>query len=344
MDDGARRRRFDNLGRRLVRKLRAAWWEAQPASWRGPAARQLGPNVWIQDERACLGDFLAELAPAPVWSGEVLRIAHIVNPFTAAAGSGHERVQAATLASMRRAKSVAGDGLAVDLIAIRHVDDDIAGLEEFVSGPPLTRTVLDVASFTKPRPFPILFDILDHGVAAAGKADVIVFTNIDINLAPHFYETLRALWRRGFDAMTINRRTVAAAYDGNGAGTDWALADSDHGRSHPGFDCFVFARAAFASFVPSQSCLGMPVVGRSLLYNMVAHAERMVMLTNVQMTYHFGNERSWRNEAYREYYRHNVQASQEVLAVLNTNASSTPRLESFLERHGERCKLRVWEI
>ena len=36
----------------------------------------------------------------------------------------------------------------------------------------------------------------------------LVYTNADICLMPHFYTSLAGLAAQGFDAMTINRRTI----------------------------------------------------------------------------------------------------------------------------------------
>lgn len=339
MSPGALLARIATRPRRALRKARRLVTKVL-LERRGPAAIRLAPNAWQQDERASLADVLAELGPEPVRPTGPLRIAHIVNPFTAPLGSGHEPAQSATLASMRRAKGLARDGLVVDLVAVRHVDDDLSGLDGFVAAPPLTRTVLDVGSFAKPRPLPILSDILERGVQASPDADVVVYTNVDINVAPHFYETLRALWAHGFDAMTINRRTVAVGYEGHASGADWMLAAADPGDSHSGFDCFVFPRRDFDSFVPSRACVGMPPVGRSLLFNMVARAQRIVMLTNVQMTYHFGNDLDWRDPVYRDYYRFNLTECRAIVQAYQGNPVCFARLDPFLEAHKEYRRLR----
>jgi len=71
------------LPRRALRKARHLAAKAL-VTRRGPAAIRLAPNTWKQDPRVILADVLGELGPEPVWPAGPLRIAHIVNPFTAA--------------------------------------------------------------------------------------------------------------------------------------------------------------------------------------------------------------------------------------------------------------------
>ena len=70
---------------------------------------------------------------------------------------------------------------------------------------------------------------------------------------------------------------------------------------HPGFDCFVFPTAWVEDFVANAACVGIGWVMRSLLYNLVVKARRMVILRNAHLTYHYGDDRPWNAPELEEY-------------------------------------------
>ena len=120
--------------------------------------------------------------------------------------------------------------------------------------------------------------------------EFVVWTNSDIHLQPPFYRVLAELIHQGYDAITVNRRTIDID---RRARSFSPLFMADSGAEHPGFDCFVFPAAMFRSFVRSRACCGAAEVMRSLLFNIVANARRFLMLTTPHMTFHLGNDQPW---------------------------------------------------
>jgi FkbM family methyltransferase len=256
-----------------------------------------------------------------------VRLVHAVNLFPEQPGS--EPVQDAVVASMREA---AADG-EVTLVNIQAAADPELTPPDFVRGSKLTRSVADLKTFARPQPLPLLFDILDGAAEFAGPNDYIIYTNSDICLRPYFYHCIRDLIALGFDAITVNRRTLG---DRTCFPVGSSLAYAETGLDHKGFDCFVFPKAAYVHYVRSETCIGRGGgMARSLLYNMVARAESMVMLKNVALTYHFGNDRAWASAIYDDYTEFN---RRQFLTVLDRLAETEParrRLQAFCSAHRE---------
>lgn len=239
-----------------------------------------------------------------------------------------EPVQDAVVSSMREA---GGDALTT-LVNVQAATDPDLTPPGFLHGRHLTRSITDIEKFDRPRQLPLLFDILDRAAELAGPDDYIIYTNADICLRPYFYQCIRDLIALGFDAITVNRRTVGdrACYPSS------SLSSADAGLYHGGFDCFVLPKAAYTSYTRSQACIGMGGgMARSLLYNMVARASHMLMLKNVMLTYHFGNDRAWSSDIYADYAEFN---RRQFLTVLDRLAQQEParrRLQEFCIAHRE---------
>jgi hypothetical protein len=266
-------------------------------------------------------------------------LAHVVNWFSGDEASG--QMQAQTARSMRLAvrqvRSYEGQAPGCDCRLLACVESGQISTIPLGFRPtqPLRRSVLDVGAFGVSRPLPLLFDILEAGAAAAEPDGFLVFTNADICLQPHFYFAVRALLAKGFDALIINRRTVdpLSAY-----GAHPELAMMETGRSHPGLDCFVFPASWVARFARSNACIGAGWVMRSLLYNLVANAGQMLILRDVNLTYHFGDDRSWESEALGDYVAFNLAEARSVLSRLVATESARAALEKFCLAHGEPLK------
>jgi FkbM family methyltransferase len=256
-----------------------------------------------------------------------VRLVHAVNLFPEQPGL--EPVQDAVVASMREAAGCGG----VTLVNVKAAADPDLTPPSFARATELTRSVADLNTFDRTQPLPLLFDILDRAAEFANLDGYIIYTNADICLRPYFYRCIRDLIALGFDAITVNRRTIGdrACYP---VGSSLALAEA--GLDHRGFDCFVFPKAAYTTYVRSQTCIGRGGgMARSLLYNLVARAEHMVMLKNVALTYHFGNDRTWASAMYADYTEFN---QRQFLTVLDRLAEEEParrRLQAFCHAHPE---------
>ncbi len=243
---------------------------------------------------------LMQMFPEPRGTGTLTppKFVHMVNLYP----EDGDGVQASTVASMLRARSAyPGD---VTLVNVQSGDDINLTPKGFQRAPDLSRTVADVVDFQVARPLPLLFDILENGATGAPPDAYLIYTNADICLRPAFYAGLAELIARGFDAIVVNRRTVGAHFADQ---PDATLLAAETGENHLGYDCFVFKRSLLARFERNEACLGMAGVGMALLYNLVAHARQMLILTNVAMTYHFGNDVDWQDDRYVALREHNYQ-------------------------------------
>jgi hypothetical protein len=254
-----------------------------------------------------------------------LRIDHVVN-FYGTTGPAR-RVQELTADSIRRAVASVRD---VRLLAVVSKTETDAVPASFKGVPQLERTIADVKHFAVRRPLPLLFDILAHGAAVAKPNSYLVFTNNDICLQPNFFSSVRSLLRCGFDCLLINRRIVEP-YEAYGKAPELAALESGH--RHGGFDCFVFPAAWVREFIFSNACVGVGFVMRSLLFNLVAKARRMLILRDAHLTYHYGDDRLWPESA--EYVDHNVAEARAVLETLSTDPSRYEALSKFCAAHGE---------
>jgi Methyltransferase FkbM domain len=262
------------------------------------------------------------------------RFAHVVHTFACPAGSNGEATQRFTFDALERAKCAARQAADIDLISVHLAGDHEFPPAIFRKARELDRTVLDVHPFEVPRRLPLVFDILERGIEAAeqASADFLVFTNADICPMPHFYEFVSRLLDLGFDSLLINRR-VAGSFPLDGR---WrALAESDYGGLHPGFDCFVFPIEFGRHLVRSDACVGAEYVMRGLLYNLVALSKDMLILTDVHATYHIGADSDAQRPELQDYTRFNQENAKAVLAALAQNPDAYLRLHDFCLNHHE---------
>jgi FkbM family methyltransferase len=300
-----------------------------------PQGNRLSENVARQAPGQPLSEVLGPAIERCVVEGRApgrYRFGHIVHTYASPAGSTGDRTQGYTFAALERAARFVGEKARVELISVHLAQDGDFPPRLFAKAPELTRTVLDIGDFRVPRRLPLLFDILEKGLAAAREAEFIVFTNADICLMPHFYEFVSTILDLGFDTLVINRRLTGTFP----ADTRWgALLESDYGGPHPGFDCFVFPTRFGARMVRSDACVGAGHVMRSLLYNLVALSENMLILTDVHATYHIGSDSDALRPEHDDYVQFNQDNAKDVLNALIENPIARRRLRDFCRNHGE---------
>jgi hypothetical protein len=241
----------------------------------------------------------------------MLRIAHIVKPMAAAPGSEHAVAQPITFASMRRAKEEAAGSADVEYWATAFPHEASALPRDFRAAKPLGRSAADLRLFRVPRPLPLLRDVLDR-LYEASDAEWFVYTNVDIALQPRFYREVARFISQGYDAFTINRRTVTDAYKD---ASDLPKLYEERGKPHPGYDCFVFRRDAYRNYVLGDVLLGCGHVDTPLICSMIAHARKFKDFTEEHLTFHLGDSRSWWSWKYSDYILFNDrQAASALLA------------------------------
>ena len=228
----------------------------------------------------------------------MIRLAHIVNPVIVPPTSDLYVAQPITFESMRRAKQYAEGVVDVRLFTTQYEEDRSLFPDGFEATPDLDRSVQDVCSFAHQRKLPLLADILDRLHQASEGADYLIYTNTDIALMPHFYQTVAAILEDGYDAFVINRRTIPTDYK---SPEQLPLMYAQAGEAHRGHDCFVFSRETYPDYVLGNVCLGAPGVGHALLLNLACHAKRFTEFKDLHLTFHIGNDKVWKSGDYADY-------------------------------------------
>ncbi|TND09665.1 MAG: hypothetical protein FD123_1022 [Bacteroidetes bacterium] len=224
----------------------------------------------------------------------MLRIAHIISPVNAAAGTELARVQPVTFETMRRAKAAAVDVAEVGLFTAQLPEDRPAVPEGFVPTPDLARALPDVLPASKRR-LPLLADVLQR-LYEATDADILIYTNADIALMPGFYRMVAQYAAKGYDAFAINRRRISSRFN-SVAQLDGMYAEA--GEMHPGYDTLVFHRALFEKFQLGNVAVGLPCVDMAFLHNLIAFSKNFRLFTGKHLTFHIGMElvKTWGNSA-----------------------------------------------
>lgn len=292
-------------------------------------SRWITPNILCQQGNQPLWSLL-DYFPPPVADlrSESVRIVHVVNPYPASANPESGKLQKLTYDSMRVARDF--DGGEITLVSVQHKDDEHLTPEGFCRGRYLDRFVTDLAVFRKPQPLPLLFDIVDRGAELAGPQDFIIYTNSDIILMPFFYSAVRDFIKHGFDAMNICRRTIGrhVLYEDREN-----LARSEVGDTHPGSDCFVFSREIYSHFIRNNACIGKEGVAKSLLFNMATAAKQMLVLRNVNLTYHIGDDRNWKSPEVRDYAAFNYNELRKIHQELCNIPKRNELLTAFINTY-----------
>jgi hypothetical protein len=244
------------------------------------------------------------------------KLAHIVNPVLVGESSDLFYAQPITFATMKAARQAAAATVEVELLTTQYPEDHPVLPEGFRATPDLERSVQDVARFGLKRKLPLLKDILDR-LYAATDAEYLAYANVDIALMPYFYTAVSAWLDQGFDALVINRRTISATYT---ACEQIPLMYSELGRKHEGHDCFVFRREAYPSYALAEVCIGIPWVGRVLIWNLACHAAKFQELTDEHLTFHVGagNEKTLLEPEYADYRAYNRGEAAKAKAALES--------------------------
>jgi hypothetical protein len=102
---------------------------------------------------------------------------------------------------------------------------------------------------------------------------------------PFFYETISSYVKKGHDAIVINRRRISKNYLEE---KDLNLMYGEAGKSHTGYDCFVFSRELLGKFILKDIFIGTPPSGNDLFYNLFTFAENPILFTEKHLTFHAG--------------------------------------------------------
>jgi hypothetical protein len=215
-----------------------------------------------------------------------IRLAHLVNVFVPPSGSEFEWVQPITLESLRRAREKTLGSISVELLTAQFPQDHAAIPDDFRATPDLQRSVRDVWQDASLPPLPLIADILQR-LYENSEAEYLIYTNLDIAVQPHFYEAVSNFIRSGHDAFIINRRRLPGHYRDI---AELPLMYADKGKSHPGFDCFVFRRELFPQFQLGNVCIGIPFIEILMGQNLFCHALNFKLFDQEHLTFHIGED------------------------------------------------------
>lgn len=272
----------------------------------------------------------------------VIRIAHIINPVAVEADSRFFFIQQVTLQTMVAARNFSRDNVEVTFITAQYPEDHAMVPAGFTISPDLTHSILDHGNFKLKRKLPLLQEILVRGYTAS-DADYLIYTNMDIGLMPHFYQTVTQYIQHGYDAFTINRRSISDHYRNLHQIPEMY---SEIGEPHRGWDCFVFSRLLFPKIDLGTICVGMPLVGLCMISNLIAHAGKFRQFTEEHLTFHLGDDRAWSRDPRTEYLQHNRDEALRILKYLEAQhgkfpPNSPPR--RYLARHRNRLYSYIYD-
>lgn len=233
----------------------------------------------------------------------MLKIAHIIHPVIVPPTSDLVVAQPITFETMKIAREFAKEDADIRLYALQYYDEERIPLPVcFNRAPDLTRSVADIKTFKKRRKLALIKDIMDALFEAAGDADYMIYTNVDIALQPYFYTVVAKIINQDYDAFVINRRTISARYS---TIDEIPSMYAEIGEPHPGYDCFIFRRAVYPKFKLGTICIGTAWIGRTLLANLVTYAAKFKEFRNEHLTFHIGDSLPWRNNEYKDYFWEN---------------------------------------
>jgi hypothetical protein len=212
-----------------------------------------------------------------------VKIAHIINPVKVAKNNELSLVQPITFQSINEAIKH-HKGADITIYTTQYPEDHEIIPAEFIVLPDLERSISSIHPDLSDRKLPLIGDIIDQ-LKNLKDVDYFIYTNIDIALMPYFYDFVVNYLNKGHDALVINRRRITKAhFQSNNLASMYA----DVGKSHPGFDCFVFDKALLAKFYFDEICIGMPFIETSFIHNIIAHAKNPSFHTKEHLTFHIG--------------------------------------------------------
>jgi len=230
----------------------------------------------------------------------LLKIAHIVNPVKVAKNNQLFGAQLVTFESMRVAKKHANfSDFELIQCCTQYPEDEGVVPAFFQQLSNLTRSVNDVNSKLSGRKLPLIKDILFKTMEVE-NVDYIIYTNVDIALMPFFYTTVYEYIKEGRDFISINRRRLEDKYD---SVTQLPKMYAELGKSHPGFDCFIFKQSLLKNLHLDDICIGVPFIEVSLFHNLLAAANNPKIIFDKHLTFHIGmNVLGFKKD---DYYFHN---------------------------------------
>ncbi len=229
----------------------------------------------------------------------MVKIAHIINPVKVTESSDLYNAQPITFKSIIDAKKYAANNKQIVLYTTQFEEDRGIIPTDFKILSNLTKSILALNPKYKGKKLPFIKDIFEK-LNEVDDADYFIYTNVDIALMPYFYDVVIDYIKAGHDAIIINRRRLNKNYSSI---NELQLMYADLGKSHPGFDCFIFKKDLLNQLVLGNICVGIPFLEATLVHNLVAFAKNPLFVPDKHLTFHVGMEVM--PKIHKPYYIHN---------------------------------------
>jgi hypothetical protein len=212
------------------------------------------------------------------------KFAHIINTVSIADNSSLAPIQALTVRTLHAARAYAAARIEVELLSAQY-ENAVEDLPEgFRATTNLKECAADRKELNTNLKLPLLGEIISK-LNEAQNATHFIYTNLDICVMPFFYDTVASYVEQGYDAIVINRRRVSAGFLEE---KDLNVMFAEAGKTHTGYDCFIFSRDLLSKFIFKEIFIGTPPAGNDLFYNMFIFAENPVLFAEKHLTFHVG--------------------------------------------------------
>lgn len=213
-----------------------------------------------------------------------MKIAHIINPVKVSENIDLFNAQPIAFESIWIARNFSTYKDNIILCTTQYEEDLSIIPNYFKILSNLEKSVLDIDSVLTGRRLPLIKDIFEK-LKQIPEADYYIYTNADISLMPQFYDAVHQYISQGHDAIVINRRRLTKQYN---RVQDLPLMYSDLGKSHPGFDCFIFHNDLLDKLVLGNICIGVPFLEATLIHNLFSFAKKPILIADSHLTFHIG--------------------------------------------------------
>lgn len=259
------------------------------------------------------------------------KFAHIINTVSAADNSSLAPVQALTLETLRVARANAIGKVEVELLSAQY-ENARAGLPEGIRATSnLQECAANRAALNTKLKLPLLREILSK-LNESKDATHFVYTNLDICVMPFFYESIASYVEQGHDAIVINRRRISEKYLQE---KNLNLMYAQAGKTHTGYDCFVFSRELLGKFIFKDIFIGTPPAGNDLFYNIFTFAKNPVLFAEKHLTFHAGMDlhKPWGDAGVNAFNEQQFMLLLKELKPLLDISKFPGAQEGFLKRH-----------
>lgn len=212
------------------------------------------------------------------------KFAHIVNTVSPADNASLAPVQKLTLETLLAARANVSGKIEVELLSAQFENARAVLPEGIRATSDLKECAAERKELNTKLKLPLLKEILSK-LNESKDATHFVYTNLDICVMPFFYETIAAYVEKGHDAIVINRRRISASYLNE---KDMNQLYAEAGKTHTGYDCFVFSRELLSKLILKDIFIGAPPSGNDLFYNLFTFAKNPVLFTEKHLTFHAG--------------------------------------------------------